>query len=624
MNLLDGVCILQIADENTPGVALKAIDFAGQMALQMGASVEVDPHFSTGSTFLSRGKSQFQGEVANWSARGRIVLSSIAVAGIEASVVTLECNPDATEATLFTESGFADLLGDPEREPLIPRGDFAAGTVGLALLSAICAEVDEAVVDAVSALSWVNWKAALAGDLGKDIHRQGDRAEWPVLKCADGYFALVYTDRDWDSIVEMVDNPALADEKFSSFRQRARHQAEFMTLVEAWAAKVTKSELVDLFEQHQIPAAPVLTAQELLVDPLLLHRGAFAPVVLSDGTHAKTPVLPHRIVARSESEVTDKKPAEAGKLPLAGFRVLDLGIITAGAGVSALLADMGAEVLKIEADSYPDPFRAWAGDAVSPFFKGNNRNKKGIALDLKSEAGKASFLELVKTADVVVENFRRGVLDRLGFEYETLRHVNPDIILASISGQGLTGPGSGNSSYGSTLEASSGFSASVCYEGGAPYITGRNVNYPDQTVVIYAASVIAAALSQTNRGMNLDICQRDVAVFLSGGEIEAVSAGMNIEHGGRQATGKVVGSQMLLSELARNSPAFLRSPNGDLVKGFPFQLKRTPMTIYGNSPLVGEHTRDYVNEAPVNEAPVNEAPVNEAPVNEAPVNEDPV
>ena len=118
--------------------------------------------------------------------------------------------------------------------------------------------------------------------------------------------------------------------------------------------------------------------------------------------------------------------------PLHGIKVLDLGIITAGAATSAMLADLGADVIKLETKSRPDPFRAWAGarDEDSPFFRLNNRNKRGVDVDLKSESGRKVFLALAAEADVVVENFSRGVLERLGLGFE-----NPE------KGQPLHSPG---------------------------------------------------------------------------------------------------------------------------------------------------------------------------------------
>ena len=110
--------------------------------------------------------------------------------------------------------------------------------------------------------------------------------------------------------------------------------------------------------------------------------------------------------------------------------------------VRLILSDMGAEVLKIEA-----PSKGCATRQNPPFIKGQsayfmslNRGKKGITLNLKSERGKKVFFQLVSTADVLVENFRPGVMDRLGFDYQTVSEVNPKIVYASISGFGTPGP----------------------------------------------------------------------------------------------------------------------------------------------------------------------------------------
>ena len=658
MKLLDGVEILQTASFDASSSARRAIDFAGQMARLMGASVSVDEHFQTANTFLSRGKTPVKGSVDDWTGAepGRILLQTSPSAPSQmpsVATVHLQMSSLENEATLFGASGLADLLGDPDRAPLIPDGDFGVGTVGYGVLAALCGvaakwrrfeQADTAVVDGIGVLSWVNWKAAIAGAMGKDIHRQGEKAEWPIVECADGHVALVYTERDWQPLVDLVSDDRLRDPKFDTFRGRRQHREEYMGALREWAFGHTKAELVDLFAEYQVPAAPVMTSKDLLVDPLLAHRSAFVKTTLDDDTDCRSPVLPHRIPASTGKNAIDAKTSHASRLPLSGFRVLDLGIITAGAGVSALLADLGAEVLKIESHGYPDPFRAWAGEEVSPFFKGNNRNKLGVALDLKSGQDRVQFETLVKTADVVVENFRRGVLERLGYSYGTLTSLNPDIILASVSGAGLTGPGARNSSFGSTLEASSGFSAKVCYENeGLPYITGRNVNYPDQAVVLYASAVIAAALSGKARGMHIDVSQRDVTVFLSGEELEVLSAGKQLvrrrngmayrtaddqwivfdESGAplcnelslsdriaqmtatdciEMLTARGVaacvawsGSDMYRANIEAGNDVFATSPNGDLVKGFPFQLLRTPLSIYGDSPLVGEHTEQILN-----------------------------
>ena len=211
--------------------------------------------------------------------------------------------------------------------------------------------------------------------------------------------------------------------------------------------------------------------------------------------------------------------------PLSGCRVLDLGIITAGAATSGLLADLGAEVIKIESPTYRDPFRSWiAGESeviggAPLFFRSNNRNKHGISVDLKSPEGRDVFFRLATRSDVVVENFRRGVMERLGLSPTSLRETNPNLIVLAISSQGGTGPDAGQVSYGSTLEAVGGFAWTTGYAGGPPVVTGKDLNYPDQAVAIFAAGMVIAAWIKRRRGQGgavLDVSQRELTTFLVG------------------------------------------------------------------------------------------------------------
>ena len=224
--------------------------------------------------------------------------------------------------------------------------------------------------------------------------------------------------------------------------------------------------------------------------------------------------------------------------PLHGCRVIDLGIITAGAATSALLADLGADVIKVESPGYRDPFRAWKSPdgelhpkGLPPFFAFTNRGKRGVSLDLKHPDGHAAFLRLVAQSHVVVENFRRGVLERLGIGLAALRAANPDIILASISSQGDTGPDARYVSFGSTLEAIGGLACQTGYADGGPVVSGREVNYPDQVVAIFAAGMVVTAWRVCRAGgggAHLDMSQRDLMSFLVGESLAAASAGHTI------------------------------------------------------------------------------------------------
>lgn len=220
--------------------------------------------------------------------------------------------------------------------------------------------------------------------------------------------------------------------------------------------------------------------------------------------------------------------------PLTGLTVLDLGIITAGAATSQVFADFGAEVIKVESLNYFDPFRRWtqvSGAEVegtgqpddfnaSPPFASVNRGKQGIAIDLKTDAGRQIFLDLVPRADIVVENFRRGVLERLGIGFDVLKTVNPRIILLSLSSQGLSGPEAGYISFGSPLEALGGTMAITGYgPDQGPVWSGNNVNYPDQLVSYLAPGFALAALrarDTTGQGIHVDAAQREAVTSVVG------------------------------------------------------------------------------------------------------------
>jgi crotonobetainyl-CoA:carnitine CoA-transferase CaiB-like acyl-CoA transferase len=126
--------------------------------------------------------------------------------------------------------------------------------------------------------------------------------------------------------------------------------------------------------------------------------------------------------------------------PLHGVRVLDLTRVLAGPFCTMILGDRGAEIIKIEEPALGDDSRGWAPfvDGWSSYFVGVNRNKKSVALDLKTEEGAVALRRLIETADVLVENFRPGALTRLGFGYEDVRRLNPRLIYCSISGYGQT------------------------------------------------------------------------------------------------------------------------------------------------------------------------------------------
>ncbi|MFY0613070.1 MAG: CoA transferase [Hyphomicrobiaceae bacterium] len=188
---------------------------------------------------------------------------------------------------------------------------------------------------------------------------------------------------------------------------------------------------------------------------------------------------------------------QPAKRPLEGIRVLDLSRVLAGPYAGLMLADLGAEVIKVENPAHGDDSRTFTvpshnGHAV--YFLTVNRNKKSVALDLKAPEGKAAFLKLVAHSDVVIENFRTGVMERLGLDYQTLKTVRPDIIVASISGYGRDGPNVDVPGYDPVAQAESGLMAMTGDPDGPP--TRAGISLVDMITGLYASNAISAALRQ--------------------------------------------------------------------------------------------------------------------------------
>ncbi|MEM7097626.1 MAG: CoA transferase [Pseudomonadota bacterium] len=710
------------ADE--PVLVHIAVSFAGRLLADLGATVtrvvpEQDPlngiksfqHEDTSSgsllsTYLGRFKGRVDtNQVQTILQRDRSVLVLAGRQGINGTCGYKEAEADdipvvsATAIDSTTDSddlpvselgiqgvvGLTDLFGEPGAQPLMMGGHQTAYATGYSIFCAAMGcltklkflnQVDSASVNALDTLAWVNWKGVAAGALGFPVVRGGKGAEAPVVRCANGYFAFMHLPNNWEDIRAEIADPRLEDEQFSSGGRRAKNALALNEIIGEWAADKTWQQLYAFCQQSAVPGGPVLGGAELLADPLYLHRQFFdtaAHVVKGETREVRLPGLP--MTVEDTSQFNSDEPASRPSyvrnaprtLPLSGKLVIDLGIFTAGSVTSTLLADLGATVIKVESESYSDPFRIWPGiKGDSPLFTFNNRNKLGLNLDLKTDDGRLKFLKLIEQADVVVENFRRGVLARLGIDYPVLKKANPRIVLASISGQGASGPGSGHVSFGSTLEAIGGVASLTGYPGQGCYISGRNLNYPDQIVCLYGAGATMAALlkvQETGYGMHIDVSQREVTTLAVGemvaaasvykdvrrlpagfsgnrdinavlqdifpvadgwlcvtvssetqanalaamlgctqrdletelvswlGEQNAVTCASRLRAIGIASFTANTGAQASEEPAIKSGTAFATTQAGKMVKGFPFQFTRSPLTVYAESPSMGEHTQ---------------------------------
>jgi crotonobetainyl-CoA:carnitine CoA-transferase CaiB-like acyl-CoA transferase len=203
--------------------------------------------------------------------------------------------------------------------------------------------------------------------------------------------------------------------------------------------------------------------------------------------------------------------------PLDGIRVLDLSRVLAGPYASLLLADMGAEVLKIEEPGKGDDTRAWppfvGGEAT--YFMSVNRGKKSLTLNLKAEEGKAILRRLLDGADVLLENFRPGALGRLGFGYEAVRQSNPRLVYCSISGFGESGPEASRPGYDLIVQGESGIMDLTGFPDGPPVKVGNSI--ADLAAGTMAAHGIVLALfarERTGVGQKVEIAMVEVMAAL--------------------------------------------------------------------------------------------------------------
>src|SRR5262245_13034228 len=204
--------------------------------------------------------------------------------------------------------------------------------------------------------------------------------------------------------------------------------------------------------------------------------------------------------------------------PLEGLRVVDLTRVLSGPYCTMQLGDMGAEVIKVEQPGKGDDTRAFAppyqGDQAA-YFLSVNRNKKSITLDMKSEAGKEVLWRLIGKSDILVENFRPGAMDRLGFGYQAVKKRRPAMIYASISGFGQSGPQKDRPGYDVIVQGEAGIMDITGPKDGAPYKVGAAIG--DLVSGLYAVQGILAALyaaRATGSGQHLEISMYEAMASL--------------------------------------------------------------------------------------------------------------
>jgi crotonobetainyl-CoA:carnitine CoA-transferase CaiB-like acyl-CoA transferase len=440
-------------------------------------------------------------------------------------------------------------LGEPGREPLSLPHDLpdylaaveaAGASVAALLLRDQGAHTGEATeIAAADVLAYyVGMMVSNYLPYGRPWHRDGARASqsagfYPaaIFPCLDGAIALTCRQpREWIALLEAMGGPEWArDERFQDARVVARdHADEADVHLIAWTSARTVEEVFALAQEHGFPASPVRTVSEALTDPQFAHREFFEP--LGPGAEGVVhPGVPYKLHA---SGATDGRrgPTGAGTpgAPLAGLRVLDFTWVWSGPTVTAGLADLGAEVIRVEHVERLDPARLRGRGTregrpvegpeteVAPYFNQLNRGKGSIAVDIGTPEGAELVRRLAAECDVVVESMRPKVLDRKGLSFASWGAANPRLVMLSMSVLGREGPLSDIKGYAMVMAGLSGADALVAYEPERP-MGLFNMALGDVNAAGHALAVLLGAIlrqRRTGMGCHIDLSQTECMVAI--------------------------------------------------------------------------------------------------------------
>jgi crotonobetainyl-CoA:carnitine CoA-transferase CaiB-like acyl-CoA transferase len=390
----------------------------------------------------------------------------------------------------------------------------------------------------------IDYQMSVAASLPEADCRWGLNRFFPVFpvgvyRCREGWLGVTaFTPDQWRSFCAMLGLQAIAErEEYQTIPDRFIRADELEALYAPCLLRRTAQEWFEETRRLRLPIVVVPDMAELLAEPVHRSRGAFGEVRIGVASF-QAPVIPQRLTATPplavgraplagehdgawRASTTPRRPHGAPvadtTLPLAGVRIIDLAMGWAGTLATRQLADLGAEVIKVEGRAYPDWWRGSdysdAANAVHQHevalnFNFLNRNKTGITLDLTRPDGADLLRRLVRTADGVVENYACGVLAKLGLDYAHLVQVKPDLVMVSMPAFGATTPWAEVRAYGSTLEHGSGL----------PSITGRPDDPPIMNHIAYGdpigglnacPALLAAVLHQrrTGEGQFVDLSQ---------------------------------------------------------------------------------------------------------------------
>ncbi len=470
-------------------------------------------------------------------------------------------NWTATGPVLHALTGELSRSGIPGRPPLLPPGDLAHDVaLSQAVFVVLVAYVnrlrnglgdwlDFSLLDAANQALDPGYGisgSATAGVPPSQLPRGRPEArhQYPIIPCMDGFVRLcILAPRQWQGMFAWMGQPEeFADPVYMTLQKRFS-SPELIAAIARFFARKTRAEIESEAQGFGVPAAGLLTMDEVVNSEQVLARRVFRDVELAAGVKVPFPdglmeIDGVRAGLRGGVPVAGDcawgaRPLQAvwgaADRPLAGVRVLDFGVIVVGAEQGRLLADQGADVIKVENAAFADGSRQTRdGSPFSVTFAAGHRNKRGLGLNLREPAGKALFLRLVEQSDVILSNFKPGTLESLGLGYEVMSAINERIIAVDSSAFGPTGPWSRRLGYGPLVRASAGLTKQWVYPGEPESFSDAITVYPDHVAgrigAIGAVALLIRRL-RTGRGGTASIAQAEVMLNHMAVPIAAASLG---------------------------------------------------------------------------------------------------
>jgi crotonobetainyl-CoA:carnitine CoA-transferase CaiB-like acyl-CoA transferase len=366
----------------------------------------------------------------------------------------------------------------------------------------------------------------------RDVGRYGSMG---MMRCRDGWVQLVgMTDAQWDALAGSAEAGELADPRIATAAARIENGEVAASAMTAWCMGREKADVVGILAPLGAPVGAYATPSDLLASPQLRQRGFFREIDDGRGGRMLIPGPPYRfsvtpvevssapdVGVGEELSVKERaKPHLPAGRALEGIRILDFTWAAAGPYGTCLLALLGAEVIKVESTRRPDPARRgfladYGGINRSPNFNELNLAKRSFQVDLSRPEGLALAHRLAGQADIVVDNFRPGVMARFGLDATSLLAKRPELIVISSSANGSTGPEAMAAGLASIFGATGGLSEQTGYADGPPTEIGESTDYRSGSALAVAALAALLHRARTGKGQHIDLASREVVAASS-------------------------------------------------------------------------------------------------------------